>query len=543
MEVKIRKRARLLQTLAALIFLGLAWGYAQLEWSVPTSLSRSVVQGRGEILAADGTVLASSADGQRVYPQGALAGQVVGMMGTEEGLEGIEHAYNPQLESGQDITLTLNPRIQAQAEAALARRIPKSGGDSGSVIVLETRTGRILAAASYPPFDPNHWRDYQPSDWRNRPLLDVYEPGSPIKGLTVAAALNEGAITPDTVFDTPMRRYVGERSSGSTIGDSVPHEPKLTTTGILRYSSNVGISHIVERLPGTRLRDYLLAYGYGQKVDLGPIRTETGTLQSEKKWDALVETTSGFGQGMSGTTLQLAAAYNVLANDGLYIPPKLVEGNDNGERREVLGPQARQIKPMLQTALEGIRHAAGINGYSCAGKTGTAQMVGDDGRYMKGQYNSTYAGFCQTGDPRITIAVMVHGAKEESGTFQGSQLAAPIFQELSAGIISMWGLPPEELPDGYSVGNPATVQQAQEEAATSGVATDGESGAQDGAQEPAPETAPADGPTTAPAEDAPTQDSPAETNPDEMSSDETTSDEAISEETNSVEQAAPAAQE
>ncbi|MDO4263313.1 MAG: penicillin-binding transpeptidase domain-containing protein, partial [Deinococcus sp.] len=302
MEVKIRRRARLLQTLAAVIFLGLAWGYAQLEWSIPTSLSRSVVQGRGAVLAADGTVLARSVDGKRVYPQGSLAGQVVGMMGTEEGLEGIENAYNPQLESGQDITLTLNPRIQAQAEAALARRIPKSGADSGSIIVLETRTGRILAAASYPPFDPNNWRDYQPSDWRNRPLLDVYEPGSPIKGLTVAAALNEGVITPNTEFDTPMRRYVGDKVSGSTIGDSVPHEPKLTTTGILRYSSNVGISHIVDKLPGTQLRDYLLAYGYGQKVDLGPVRTETGVLQAENKWDPLVRTTSGFGQGMNGTT-------------------------------------------------------------------------------------------------------------------------------------------------------------------------------------------------------------------------------------------------
>ncbi|WP_315941242.1 penicillin-binding protein 2 [Deinococcus sp. Marseille-Q6407] len=507
MEVKIRQRARLLKTIAALIFLGLAWGYAQLEWSTPSSLSHSVVQGRGSILAADGTVLASSVGGERHYPQGPLAGQVVGMMGTQKGLEGIENAYNPQLESGQNITLTLNPRIQAQAEAALARRIPKSGGDSGAVIVLETRTGRILADASYPPFDPNHWRDYQPSDWRNRPLLDVFEPGSPIKGLTVAAALNEGALTPETVFDTPMRRYVGDKSSGSTIGDAVQHPAKLTTTGVLRYSSNVGISHVVERLPGTKLRDYLLAYGYGTDVDLGPVRTETGVLQNENKWDPLVRTTSGFGQGMSGTTLQLAAAYNVLANDGLYIPPKLVEGSEYGQRREVLThPQARQIKPMLQTALEGIHHAAGINGYSCAGKTGTAQMAGDDGRYMKGQYNSTYAGFCQTVDPRITIAVMVHGAKEASGVYQGSTLAAPIFQEVSAGIISMWGLPPEELPDGYSVGNPAAVQRAQEEGgstaatATDSAATEGTAAEPATPAENAPAAPASDGENTAPAD-------------------------------------------
>lgn len=461
----MRKRAAVLQTIAAILFLGLAWGYAQLEWNMPTSLSRSVVQSRGDVRAADGTVLARSVDGERVYPQGKLAGQVVGMMGTQEGLEGIEHAYNPQLESGQDITLTINPRIQAQAEAALARRIPKSGGDAGSIIVLESRTGRILAAASYPPFDPNHWRDYQPSDWRNRPLLDVYEPGSPIKGLTVAAALNEGKITPDTVFDTPMKRYVGEKPSGAVIGDAVPHPPKLTTTQVLRYSSNVGISHITETLEGTKLRDYLLAYGYGRKVDLGPVQTEFGTLQQAEQWDHLVETTSGFGQGMSGTTLQLAAAYNVLANDGLYIPPKLIEGSDTGERREVLSsPQARQIKPMLQTALEGIHHAAGINGYSCAGKTGTAQIF-ENGKYLDGQYNATYAGFCQTGNPRITIAVMVHGAKEDSNMYQGSQLAAPIFQELWAGIISMWGLPPETLPDGYSVGNPSALEEASEPAA------------------------------------------------------------------------------
>lgn len=494
MEIKMRNRARLMYLLAAFIFLSLTWGYAQLEWSMPKSLSRQVVQGRGDILAADGTVMARSVDGERHYPQGALGGQVVGMMGTQEGLEGIEHAYNPQLESGQDVTLTINPRIQAQAEAALARRIPESGGDSGSAIVLETRTGRILAAASYPPFDPNHWREHEPSDWRNRPLLDVYEPGSPVKGLTVAAALNEGVITPNTVFDTPMRRYVGDQESGSTIGDSVQHPAQLTTTEVLRYSSNVGISHIVEKLPGTTLRDYLMSYGFGRRVDLGPVRTERGIVQSEDRWGPLVETNSGFGQGVSGTTLDLAAAFNVLANDGLYIPPKLVEGSTFGERREVLkNTEARQIKPMLQTALEGIRHAAGINGYSCAGKTGTAQLV-EDGKYVKGQYNSTYAGFCQTHDPRITIAVMVHGAKVESGMFQGSQLAAPIFQELSASIISMWGLPPENIPEGYSVGVPSTVWETEEnnaEANVADVAAEGEAAEEtetSGEASPAPTT-------------------------------------------------------
>ncbi|MFC6617394.1 penicillin-binding transpeptidase domain-containing protein [Deinococcus radiophilus] len=195
----------------------------------------------------------------------------------------------------------------------------------------------------------------------------------------------------------------------------------------------------------------------------------------------------------------MAAAFNVLANDGLYIPPKLVEGSTFGERREVLkNTEARQIKPMLQTALEGIRHAAGINGYSCAGKTGTAQLV-EDGKYVKGQYNSTYAGFCQTHDPRITIAVMVHGAKVESGMFQGSQLAAPIFQELSASIISMWGLPPENIPEGYSVGVPSTVWETEEnnaEANVADVAAEGEA---------AEETETSEEASPAPTTDAPTE--------------------------------------
>ncbi len=456
MEKKIRNRAHLLQVIVALVFGVLTWGYAQLGWSLPSTLSQEAAQGRGAILAADGTVLARTAADEsgkgshRVYPQGTLAGQLVGIMGTQEGLEGIEHAYNPQLENGEDITLTIDPRIQAQAEAALAKRLPEAGAESGAVVVLETRSGRILAAASWPPFDPGHWRDYKPEIWRNRPMMDVFEPGSTIKALTVAAALNEGAITPTTVFDTPMKRYVGDKvTGGSIIGDSVPHPARLTTTGILRYSSNVGISHIVERLPGEKLRDYLQAYGYGAAPDLGPVQTEGGILQ--KDWNTLVKTTSGFGQGMSGTTLQMAAAYNVLANDGLYIPPRLVEGSSPGERREVLtNPAARQIKPMLQTALEGIRHAAAVNGYSCAGKTGTAQIIGEDGKYMDDAYNATYAGFCQTVDPRVTIAVMVHGAKVSSGHYQGSQLAAPIFQELSSSIISMWGLPPENLSGGYT---------------------------------------------------------------------------------------------
>ncbi|WP_034383263.1 penicillin-binding protein 2 [Deinococcus sp. YIM 77859] len=443
MEVKIHHRSRLMQFVALLLFLTLVWAYAQLEWNVPQGVKRTAMQARGTIVARDGTVLARSVNGQRVYPQGKLAGQVIGMMGATEGLEGLEYAYNRALAAGQNLKLTLDPGVQATAEAALAEAVPKHKGEYGSVVVLETRTGKVLAAASYPPFDPNNWRDYSPEARRNRPFLDVFEPGSTVKGLVVAAAINEGLTTPDTVYDTPMRRYVGGRW-GSTIGDAVAHPRQLTTRQILRYSSNVGMSHIVEHFAPEKMRGYLSRYGFGDYVDIPTVMTSTGKLQPLRRWDDLVRATNAFGQGMSSTTLQLAAAYNALANDGLYVSPRLVEGESAGQRHEVLRPQtARVTREMLQAVIEeGIPHAAGLKGYALAGKTGTAQVAGAQG-YTRNLYDSVFAGFFPADAPRVTVAVMVHGAKIG---YHGSQLAAPIYREIASEILSRWATAPQEEP-------------------------------------------------------------------------------------------------
>ncbi|GGK13787.1 penicillin-binding protein 2 [Deinococcus malanensis] len=445
MEVKIRNRSRIMQVIALMMFLTLVWAYAQLEWGVPQGVKRKVVQLRGTITTADGKVLASSsAAGKRVYPQGKLAGQVVGMMGATEGLEGLEFAYNRVLESGQDVRLTLDTRIQAAAEAALGAAVPRHQAEYGSVVVMETRTGRILAAASYPSFDPNRWRNFSQDDRRNRPFLDVFEPGSTVKGLVVAAAMNEGLTSPQTQYDTPMRRYIGGRW-GSTIGDVVAHPPRLTTQQILRYSSNVGMSHIVERFAAEDLRNYLTKFGFGRDVSLPTVMTATGRLQPLRNWGDLVRATNAFGQGMSSTTLQMAAAYNALANDGLYVSPRLVEGSGGVERYEVLRPEvARTTRNMLQFVIEdGIPTQAGIKGYALAGKTGTAQVVVGN-RYSNTIYNSTFAGFFPADAPRVTVAVMVHGAKVR---FQGSQLAAPIYQDIAADILSRWGSAPAIAPE------------------------------------------------------------------------------------------------
>lgn len=436
MEIKIRNRSHIMQAVALLMFLTLVWAYAQLEWGLPNAVKRNVMQARGSIYAADGSVLARSVNGKRTYPQGKLAGQVLGMMGDTEGLEGLEAAYDRSLEVGENLKLTIDPRTQASAEAALAEGVKAHKGEYGSVVVMETLTGRILAAASYPDFDPNRWREYSAETRRNRPFLDVYEPGSTVKGLVVAAAMNEGLTTPDTLYTTPMQRHVG----GSVIHDAVDHPATLTTKDVLRYSSNVGMSHIVEKFPANDMRNYLLNYGFGQDVQLPVLSTATGRLQNIRKWDDLVRVTSSFGQGMSSTTLQLAAAFNTLANDGLYITPRLVEGATPGERREVLKPAvARETRTMLEAVVkEGIFANAGLEGYGLAGKTGTSQVV-VGGKYSKELYDSVFAGFFPAEAPRVTVAVMVHGAKVD---YHGSMLAAPIYKKIAVSLLSDWAAAP-----------------------------------------------------------------------------------------------------
>lgn len=432
-----------MQFIATLLFLSLVWAYAQLEWGTPQGVSRATVQSRGSIISADGKVLARSVGQKRVYPQGRLAGQVVGMMGTTEGLEGLEYAFNLQLAAGQDVTLTLDTGIQAAAEGALARAVPEHQAEYGSVVVLDTRTGAVLAAASYPPFDPNAWRTYAQGDRRNRPFLDVFEPGSTIKGLIVAAALNEGLTTPGTQYNTPMRRHVGGRW-GSTINDAVQHPATLTTQGILRYSSNVGMSHVVEPFTADKMRGYLSKYGFGSYVDMSAVPSATGSLQPLRRWDELVRATNAFGQGMSSTVLQLAAAYNTMANDGTYVSPRLIASAVAGERHAVIrADTARLTRSMLRKVIEeGIPGMAGIKGYEIAGKTGTAQVV-VDGRYSSTVYDSVFAGFFPSTAPYVTVAVMVHGAKLN---YHGAQLAAPIFKDISTEVLSRWAAAPTAVP-------------------------------------------------------------------------------------------------
>lgn len=440
MELKIRNRSRVMQFIALAMFITLVWAYAQIEWGPPSSVREQQVTVRGSVLAADGSVLARTVDKKRLYPQGTLAGQVIGMLGDSGGLEGIERTFDEPLARGEDVQLTLDPQAQANVEAALARGVQTHQADHGTVVMMETRTGRILAAATYPPFDPTNWRSVpgMQERVRNRAFLDAYEPGSIMKPLSVAAAVNDGLTSPGTVYTTPMSRFVGGRW-GSTINDSVDHPPMLTTQQVLRYSSNVGMSHIVEGFTYERLRGYLADFGWGQEVKLSGAVTARGILKPLGDWNDLERATNSFGQGVSGTTLQMAAAYNTLANDGRYVAPRLIEGAPAGERRDVLRPASARIARTMMRNVVTEGKFASIDGYDIAGKTGTAQ-VPVPGGYSKTLFISTFAGFFPADEPRVTVAVMVYGAK--GGAYQGSQVAAPIFREIASGMFSEWGTPP-----------------------------------------------------------------------------------------------------
>lgn len=440
MEMKIRKRSKIIHLITLFCFLVLVWAYAQIEWGMPNTIQSTVSHSRGSILASDGSVLARTVEGKRVYPQHALAGQLIGMMGKDKGLEGLESVYEHSLSRGEHLKITIDPQTQANAETALAERVKQHKAEYGAVLIMETRTGRLLAAANYPPFDPNNWRDHDAKTRRNRPFLDSFEPGSVIKGLTVAAALNEKITTPSTKYYTPMKMYVGGRW-GSTIGDVVNHPNQLTTKQILRYSSNVGMAQIVKKFPSDNMRRYFESYGFGKHTSLPNMSQAKGILQPLKNWGDLVRTTNAFGQGLSVSMLQLAAAYNAIANDGVYVPPRLVEGVSSGERHKVVDAEvARQTRSMLEAVVsEGIPHAASIKGYSLAGKTGTAQVV-VNGKYSDTIYKSTFAGFFPADAPRVTIVVMAHGAKIRH---HGSQLAAPIYRKIAAGLLSDWGAAPK----------------------------------------------------------------------------------------------------
>ncbi|WP_234553483.1 peptidoglycan D,D-transpeptidase FtsI family protein [Thermus caliditerrae] len=388
---------------------------------------------RGTLYAQDGTPLALSLKEGRHYPLGTSASQLVGFgeRGSGRGLEGLERDLNAALAEGRSFTLTLDPWVQALVEQALWEGLARSRGAFATAIVLD-RQGRLVAVANGPAFDPMAPRKDPEADisWRNHAFLVPLEPGSTMKALSAAVLLEEGVASLTTRVEAPSYRVV----DGWTIRDAVPHPPVLTLAEVLKYSSNVGISSLAEAVPMGVFFTYMQRLHLTDPEPLPGVRVAPPLVKPPRNWSKAAYANHTFGQGFLITPLHLAAAFATLV-DGIYRSPQLFQGQTPRKERVFSQATAQAVRKALQ---EGLAPRAHLEGYPLAGKTGTAQVV-VRGRYSRQVFTAWFAGFVPGDQPLYTVVVAVHHPK---GEVHGSQVAAPIFREIAAGLLAYRGVPP-----------------------------------------------------------------------------------------------------
>jgi cell division protein FtsI (penicillin-binding protein 3) len=397
---------------------------------------------RGRIMSRDGTIFAEGPADHRKYPQGVLAAHLIGFSGKPQadgryGLEGLEYTLDETLQQQNDVTLTIDPSIQAIAQDNLRMTAKEFKADNGSVVILEVGTGRILAAASYPEYDPNTQSKIRNRDIiNNKSFLNQFEPGSVMKPFVVAALIENSQLSLNEFIDTPMALKVGDK----TFKDVVNHDPKLTPWDILRYSSNTGMIHLSERMSNQDLYAWLDHFGFGREMNIPYTYSRPGLLNSPiaKRWYPQDHASITIGQGISTTTLQLAAAYSIFANDGLYIAPYLVEGGVTPEPKRLLSSTtATTMRSMLQYVIhEGSLNEIMLPELNIAGKTGTADYYDERlGRYDFDEFTLTFAGMFPADQPKI---VMIVSLQKPQTAKMSTSVAAPLFADISQGIAALW---------------------------------------------------------------------------------------------------------
>jgi cell division protein FtsI (penicillin-binding protein 3) len=428
----------------------------------------------------------STREFKRHYPEGGAVAHVVGFTNLEDrGQEGIELANESQLAGrtgsrrvikdrlgrvveddwlrepldGRDLTLAIDNRIQYVAVTALKNAVEQHNAQAGAAIVLDARTGEVLALANWPSFDPNVRNDQRRTRWntdtlRNRVITDTFEPGSTLKPFSVAAAMDAGRVRPEQRVNTaPGYMLVG----GRRISDSHAHE-LLTVEQIVAKSSNVGTVKLTLDLPAQQLWNTYAGVGFGQAPaarSLGFNGAVAGRLRPYKAWRPVEQATIAYGYGVSVSLLQLARAYTALARDGDVVPVSLMKLDAPPASVQVIKPEtARAMRRMLELAVsdEGTAPQARIAGYRVAGKTGTARKL-KNGQYVNA-YVASFAGFAPVSEPRIVAAVMID--EPGGGRFYGGDVAAPVFAQIAAGTLRTLQVPP----DGPAAPPPRLVAQA-----------------------------------------------------------------------------------
>lgn len=405
-------------------------------------------------------------EARRFYPNREIGAHMIGFVGIDnEGLEGIEKSCDGLLRGPQthliqmkdalgrpfflssqvsmgrepsDVYLTIDMDIQYQAQEALRSAVAKTKALNGHCIVMDPRTGEILAVAVVPEFNPNIFHKYECEHWRNRAVADCFEPGSTIKAFLLAAALEERVVGPTTQFDCEQGLF---EIAGKTIHDTHAHGV-LSVSDIVALSSNIGTVKIGLRLGYERFYRHLERFGFGTTTSSGLLGERSGYLRPPGEARAIDQATTFFGQGLTATSLQLAAAMAAIANGGELMRPyvilRVVDGSgaviEQGTPRVVRRALSRQTSEEVAKILrrvvseDGTGGAAIITGFVAAGKTGTAQKVDPEtGKYSRTRYVSTFVGFAPAEDPRVVIQVTID---EPQGTPYGGLVAGPVFSQL-----------------------------------------------------------------------------------------------------------------
>ena len=414
---------------------------------------------------------------RRQYPEGAAMAHIVGFTDIEDkGLEGIERTFNEQLAGrtgsrrvirdrlgrvvesvgdgvppvdGRDLHLTIDSKIQYFAWQKLRSAVEAQRAKGGSVVVLDVQTGEVLALANYPSYDPNNRKNLTGEQLRNRALTDIYEPGSTMKPVTVALALEQKKVTPQTVIATDPGKLTIQ---GATIGD-VHNYGTLTVSGIIQKSSNVGVAKVAQRLSDQDMWENFRHIGIGQKPDLPFPGIASGRLRPWKSWRPIEHATMSYGYGLSASLFQITRAYSVFARDGMLMPVSLVrEGaadtsgkfhpTDSSTGVRVYRPDvAKDVMHMLHlvTSPGGTAQQAQTSGYSVGGKTGTARkQVGKN--YSENHYRASFVGVAPIETPRVVVGVMID---EPQGSIYGGAVAAPVFSEVVQQTLRLLGVAPD----------------------------------------------------------------------------------------------------
>lgn len=425
-----------------------------------------------------GIGLVSEAD--RRYPSGALAASVLGFADIDnKGLAGIEQRFDDQLRGapgeivierdpqgraipsgersvdpgrpGTNVQLTIDSAIQHESESALADAVAKYHAKGGVAAVMDPRTGDVLAYATAPSFDPNDPGKSQPGARRAWGVGDVFEPGSTSKVVTIAAALEEGAVTPQTQLTVPDHIQIWDR----TLADDETHPPiSMSVPQIIAQSSNVGTIKIAMTLNASRLDEWLRRFGYGTKTGIELPAESRGIYADRKNWSGVSVASFAIGQGIAVTPLQMLRVYGVIANGGMLVEPRLVAGTDDLDGFSaadtpvpvrVVSPQtAATMRDMLTGVVsEGTGAKAAVDGYTVGGKTGTARKPKIDGSgYYQDKHVASFIGMAPAQDPQVVVLV----ALDEPDQVYGGLTAAPTFSRITAFAMRVLRVPPSPQP-------------------------------------------------------------------------------------------------